>query len=170
MPSNVEKLKRDRGLTIVYTHFAFGFARADSEGSWSVVQGVRDRLQTLGSDPKVEFLTAGDALDRLRALQFLRDSLRRGETMVRLPATLVPALHNTSVDPSRIDENDIPRACRSSLTGSSVRLNTTDFLQLCELTLLLVDESRFVDAWRIRSLERYRLVYRWLTTQLLTPT
>ena len=66
-PKNVERLVKERGACIVYTHFAAGFAKKIANGRYEIEQGIKNRLENLSIQKEGWFVPAGVLLDRLAA-------------------------------------------------------------------------------------------------------
>lgn len=66
---NVDKLVRERGACIVYTHFAAGFCKKKSDRSYFLDENVKKKLLYLSKQKEGWFVPAGDLLDRLLAVK-----------------------------------------------------------------------------------------------------
>jgi hypothetical protein len=182
---NVARLKKERGLSIVYTHFASGFVGKSDAGEPVVKWRVREALVRCGTDPVIEFVPAGEALDRLRVIQIIEDALAtrsapaaaggtsaepndgapgHGGT-VAVPAELLYAVAGVSVDAERLPPRE--RAVRSARGG---RVSLTEWLHASGIALSPSDRGVFEGPRQIEWRERWRLVLRWMATQLVSPT
>lgn len=197
---NVERLKRQRGAAIVSTRFASDFTRSgsgqdasgrsgssgndrDSIGSGGVGDGgrrslrpdVREALVRCGTDPAVEFVPAGELLDRLRVIQLVEDVLAEGlraappagteEDVGRtlhlaLPRELLPALGGVSVDPGRL-----PGRFRQNESPEEGRVDLLPWLARARIATDIVPSTVFDGARRIGWRERWRLVVRWAASR-----
>ncbi len=170
---NVDRLKRERGVSIVYTHFASDFVEeARGGGRRPLRRDVRECLTRMGRDGEIEFVTAGDLLDRLRLIQFIEDALaggdpgteagRTGRTVssIAVASGLAPAIDGISVDPGRF-----PGA-----SAGSERTPLRSWLREEGVEIVPAAVSVYDGARRIGWRERWRLVLRWLSTQVSTPT
>ncbi len=163
---NVARLKRERGLSIVYTHFAAGFVDEEAAGGCRVKPHVREALVRCGVDPAIEFVPAGEALDRLRVIQIIEDALEAGQDgAVAVPAALLYAVVGVSVDAERLPPGG--RAVSSARDG---RVSLTEWLHASGITLSPSGSDVFAEARQIGWRERWRLVLRWMATQLVSPT
>ena len=165
---NVERLKREQGASIVYTHFARGFTESGERGP-RVVPELRETLVRCGTDPAVEFAPAGEVLDRLRVAQFLEDAVQNGahggeEVVIMLPPELLPVLSDVSVVPERLPA---PLNAPALEEGGTVRLDV--WLEAVGWELRPGAANVFAAARPLPLRERWRLVLRWLSTSLVSP-
>ncbi len=174
-PPNIEKLKRTHGVSVVYVHLATGFDTPEAMAA----------LRRCATDPEIEFVPAGEILDRLRLIQLIRDHLDRGETRWVLPTDLKPQLTNLSVEAdlaeawvsrggaadSIMDWEIVTSAQASDSPGSpAARMNLEDWLKQVDVELVWSEENVFHQARTISRVEKWRLVAKWLRTQLTSPT
>ena len=62
---NINKLKEERGTSIVYTHFASKFTRKGNDGIFHLNEVFKKRMEKLASDKQGWFVPASVILDRL---------------------------------------------------------------------------------------------------------
>jgi len=62
---NIQKLVEQRGASIVYTHFAGGFAKKDSSGIYKVDTRFQNQMEKLSKQKDPWFVTTSTLLDRL---------------------------------------------------------------------------------------------------------
>jgi hypothetical protein len=62
---NIEKLTRERGATIVYTHFSSGFIKKSSNGEYILNPVAKTQLMKLAKQKDGWFVTTSTLLDRL---------------------------------------------------------------------------------------------------------
>lgn len=177
-PERVTRLKAQQGACIVYTHFGASFSRPGRwPGSGRVVSPeVGAILRRMGEDSGVEFVPAGELLDRLRVVQVLEDALRVGRNVVSIPDELVYAMGGISVvaDASGLGSATSPSAQRAANPRRG------DLREPARLPLATWMESRrirwerggdvFDNPRMIGVVERWRLVLRWMFTQIESPT
>jgi len=161
-PGKVARLKSKRGVSIVATHLAVGYTETTGRGETVLTDDVRRALVRLGRDPEIEFVPAGEVLDRLRVIQFLEDAIARSERSVTVPEDLAPALDSISVDPAHV-----PPGLRG---GGAGRVTLTEWARSSGFEIQSGGAGVFDGARAISSRERWRLVVRWLATQVVTPT
>jgi hypothetical protein len=167
---NVARLKEERGVTIVYAGFASGFTREEPGGNRSVRPDVRETLVRCGRDPAIEFVPAGDLLDRLRVIQLVEDLLaehseggveaEEGRSIrLELPRELLPALAGVSVDPERLTSSDL--GADATEPG---RVALVPWMARARVVVEIAPATVFSGARRIGWRERWRLVLRWMAT------
>ncbi len=166
--SNVDKLKRQEGVSIVYTHFASGFAEPSATGRWSATPEAREVFTRCVRDPEVEFAPAGELLDRLRAVQYLEDAARSrdagsGDLVVLMPPRLLGVLDDISVAPSRI-----PDAPAGAPADSRVPLQ--EWMRGAGWEVRAADMTMFDGARVLGARERLRMVLRWLWMSIVSPS
>ncbi|MBI4847292.1 MAG: hypothetical protein HY808_01760 [Nitrospirae bacterium] len=66
---NIEKLVRERGASIVYTHFAAGFIKRAGDNSYAVDEQVKKQLIKIAQQKDGWFVPASTLLDRLQAIK-----------------------------------------------------------------------------------------------------
>lgn len=79
--SNVERLARERGISIVYTHFAKGFARPGANGHVADQEFVRT-VARVTAHPGAWFTTATEMMDRLETVHALAVEHRGHELVI----------------------------------------------------------------------------------------
>jgi hypothetical protein len=173
---NIERLKAERGATIVYTHFASGFTE-DGGGRPSVRPDVREVLVRCARDTAVEFVPAGELLDRLRVIQIVEDALaeRAGHgaeeegagrsVRIEVPRELLPVLGDISVDPGHL-----PPRLRGVGAPDSGREALLPWMARARVVTDISAASVFDGARRIGWRERWRLALRWMATQIRSDT
>ncbi len=173
-PDNVERLKRQEGVSIVYTHLAKGFADSTRSG-WVVAPEARDVFVRCARDHAVEFAPAGEVLDRLRAVQYLEDAVRSRDggsrgTVVEMPPRLIAVLDDISVAPWRLPASLAggERASGESAPGTRVALD--EWLRDVGWEVRAADMTVFDGAWRLGLRERWRMVLRWICMSFVSPS
>ncbi len=168
---NVERLKSERGVSIVYTHFASGFAARSGFRRSFVRRDIRRLLVRYAADPAIEFVPAGEVLDRLRTIQLVQDFVAATAVVdsarpmsLELPAELLPAVDGVSVDPAAL-----PGPYGRGF-ADGVRVPLREWLAAVGVELRPSSAGVFENARVIGWRERWRLVLRWLATQLTSPT
>lgn len=186
-PGNVERLKRKRGVSLVYTHFARGFTEPSQHGGSRVTRAARDVFVRCGRDPEVEFAPAGEVLDRLRAVQYLEDAVRAGKggpgrPTVRMPPRLLGVLDDISLVPSRLPASFGPAPGSASGGGASAPsrgassggdeavVPLREWLLDTGWDVQAGDMTIFDDARKLGLRERYRMVLRWLWMSIVSPS
>jgi hypothetical protein len=155
----------------VYTHFGSRFARKDASEAFHVRLDVRETLERCGRDPSIAFVPAGELLDRLRIVQILEDVVDADGRVVGIPEALWGSRDGISVDLSRLPARYVPETLADGGGGDSPRRVSLDLwiaasgLQLRASSASVFDEPRHLP-WR----ERWRLVLKWLLTQVVSPT
>jgi len=66
---NIEKLVRERGASIVYTHFACGFTERGKDGTYKVNDETKKQLTKLAGHKDGWFVPASELLDRLLVMK-----------------------------------------------------------------------------------------------------
>lgn len=66
---NIEKLVKERGASIVYTHFAAGFAKKTKDGSYKLDEIFKNQIKKLAQQRDGWFVPASVLLDRLLAMK-----------------------------------------------------------------------------------------------------
>lgn len=168
-PRNVEALRRENGVSIVYTHFASEFTSPGADGRYRVTPQARETLVRCGTDPAVEFVPAGEVLDRLRVVQYLEDAVSDGsrageEVVIMVPAPLMDVVSDVSVLPERL-----PRGLDVGGPGGGESVRLDVWLDEVGWELEPANLTVFAGARRLPLRERWRLVLRWLTTSLRSP-
>jgi hypothetical protein len=163
---NVEELKAERGASIVYTHFASGFAESGPGGEQRVTPDARETLTRCGRDPAVEFVPAGELLDRLRLLQFVEEAIvgsedTPGPAVVAVPSEIAYAVDDVSVVPSRLPA---PLNVPEVPAGRSVAMRV--WLEAVGWEIAPNDAGFFDYARTLPLRERWRLVLRWIAASL----
>ena len=161
---NVERLKRERGVSIVYAHFGAAFVEERPGRGRALRRDVREVLLRCGNDAAIAFVPAGEILDRLRVIQIFEDAVERGDRTVGLPRDLTYALDAISVDPAAL------HGPYSLTLGGAERVSLREWWGAVGLEVHAGDVSVFDGARRIAWRERWRMVLRWLATQVATPT
>jgi hypothetical protein len=171
-PANIERLKEETGACIVYTHFSSDFVDESGSSAPRVKSEVRELFTRLAGDPTIEFVPAGELLDRLRVMQFIESSLNSGSDVLRIPYALLDSLGDISVDPSRVpgDQDATVAAGREPRHASTRRIALEAWLAGSELEVQGTQGTRLDGARAISWRERWRLVLRWLRTQAVSPT
>jgi hypothetical protein len=177
-PGNVARLKAQHGACVVYTHLGVGFSRpGPGPGPGRVVAPeVGALLRRVGEDPGVEFVPAGELLDRLRVVQLLEDAVHAGRSVVRIPDELVPAMGKISVAadaissaPAASTSYPTTRSDRPGDVGKATRVPLETWMAAHQIGWerggTVFDSPRMVGA-----AERWRLVLRWMFTQFGSPT
>lgn len=165
-PENLDRLVRAHGVSLVYTHFGARFGMRGHDGRVALAPGLREALERAARDRRLEFVPAGELLDRMRALQVVRAALDRGTRRIEVPRDLAPALAALSVDPAALPAG-WPRGAAAPRAG---RPSLREWANGAGLEIVTVDRSPFEGAPRIGPREKWRLVGRWLVTQLSNPT
>ena len=62
---NIKKLKKERGTSIVYTHFSSNFMQKNNDGVFHLNEIFKDRMEKLAGDKQGWFVPASEILDRL---------------------------------------------------------------------------------------------------------
>lgn len=154
-PENIGALKRAHGVSVIYVHLATGFDTPEAMAAMARCAG----------DPEIEFVPAGEVLDRLRLIQLVRARIEAGDTRWSLPLVLQPELANISVRP-----RELAGAFRMEEADCPERMGLQEWLGKVDVELEWVDGSVFPGAERISGREKWRLVARWLWTQMSSPT
>ena len=68
---NIKKLKKERGTSIVYTHFSSNFMQKNNDGLFHLNEIFKDRMEKLAGDKQGWFVPASEILDRLLLLKNL---------------------------------------------------------------------------------------------------
>ncbi len=66
---NIDKLVRERGASIVYTHFACGFCEKQPNGTYALDEVIKAQLIKLSKEKDGWFVPASTLLDRLLAMK-----------------------------------------------------------------------------------------------------
>ncbi|MFN8548522.1 MAG: hypothetical protein U0527_11335 [Candidatus Eisenbacteria bacterium] len=165
-PSNVEQLKRGHGVSVIYTHFGLWFTKQDATGRARLRDDVREALLRTGSDHAIEWVPAGELLDRMRVAQWVEQAVLQGSRTVALPLDAEHLLRRMSVEPSAIPGRwKVPAAAREG-----ARIDLATWLNRASIRPELVARSYLDGAAQIPALERWRLTWKWLVTQLVSPT
>ncbi len=177
--NNVERLKRQQGVSLVYTHFARGFTEPSEHGNSRVTRAAREAFVRCGADSEVEFAPAGEVLDRLRAVQYLEDALRaakgrQGRATVQMPPRLIGVLDDISVVPSRLPASFGPASGASHQGAASAstdaRVALREWLRDVGWDVKAGDMTVFDDTRKLGLRERYRMVLRWLWMSFASPS
>jgi hypothetical protein len=160
---NVARLKRDRGVSVVYTHFGAAFAIPTRDADWRVRDDVEEALVRCASDPAVAFVPAGELLDRLLLIHVVERQLRGGTRSISLPSGLRGAFSHVSVDPvhTRHGYRD---------PAATERMSLEAWIARSRISVVWEEMSLFDVAPRIPPTELWRVAGKWLLTQLVSPT
>jgi len=165
-PANVERLKRDHGVSVVYSHFGLWFTSKGSDGRQRVRPDVREAWLRVGGDAAIEWVPAGPLLDRMRVMQWVARAAKEGANTVLLPRDAEPLLHAISVQPGEIPRGwRVPEAARRG-----ERIDLATWLGRAGLTPEFGERSYLDEPQVIGPIEHWRLVWKWLLTQLVSPT
>lgn len=69
---NIEKLVKERGSCIVYTHFAASFCKKNITGEYEIDTDIKKSLINLSKQKEGWFVTAGELLDRFSEIKNLQ--------------------------------------------------------------------------------------------------
>jgi hypothetical protein len=167
----VDRLRIERGVAIVRTRFGSGFAVGGPGDGARPRPDVRETLLRCGTDPRIEFVPAGELLDRLRVIQLVENALAEGRSAaaeggwsgtlrVELPRELLPVVGGVSIDPGRL-----PRAYRRGAPLEGGRVALLPWMATARIATDIVPASVYEGARRIGWRERWRLVIRWATAR-----
>ena len=154
-PANLDRLKEAHGVSIIYVHLATGFDTPEAMSAMARCAG----------DADVEFVPAGELLDRLRLIQRVRTQLDQGTDRIRVPEALRNEFALVSVQPQElgtvrgVDGKTLPS-----------RLSLQDWLERVDVEVEWTNDSIFAEPEVISRWEKWRLVAKWLWTQVATPT
>ena len=165
-PENVAKLKKQRGACIIYTHLADGFSDQLPGGGGVVAPQIRALFRRVGTDPGVEFVPAGELLDRLRVIQLLEDAQQSNRRAVSIPSELMHAIDGISAAGDLAKPGTPGEGGKGRTPGrESLRAWLEAHQIRCE-----VGGDVFAEPREIGSEERWRLTLRWVITQFVSPT
>lgn len=81
-PENVERLEKERGTCIAYTHFASGFTQKDKGGKRIVDPEFQQRMKALSEHKEGWFMPVSTILDRLLAVKKLQVTANGGTVSI----------------------------------------------------------------------------------------
>lgn len=79
---NIDKLIKERGACIVYTHFAAGFCKKQLNGTYILDEDIKNELEYLSKQKEGWFVPAGILLDRLSEIKNIQ--VTRSGDVIRL--------------------------------------------------------------------------------------
>lgn len=162
----VQRLKQSHGVSVIYTHFGLWFTERSPGGAHRLRADVREAMTRIGSDRAIEFVPAGELLDRLRWQQWIAAGLAAGERTIRLPQDAEGKLAQLSVEPERLPRSwKLPEAARRP-----GRRSLSDWARDAGVRFEFGDRDYLDAPVRISGWERWRLTWTWLVTQLISPT
>ncbi len=165
-PANVEGLKRGHGVAVVYTHFGLWFTKKGGSGKPALRDDVKEAFLRVGSDRAVEWVPAGELLDRMRVMQWVEQACRAGEARVSLPESAMVLLTSISVQPAAI-----PKAWKvAPAAREGGRVDLARWLAMAGMRAEPGARGFLDDPVTIPLIERWRLTAKWLVTQVVSPT
>ena len=104
---NVKKLKKERGTSIVYTHFSSKFTRKRNDGIYYLDEVFKDRIEKLAGDKQGWFVPASEILDRLLLMKNVNVfSVDNGITIVNSNSEKVDGITLISKDQSTLYDSN----------------------------------------------------------------
>lgn len=79
---NIDKLVRERGTCVVYTHFAAGFCHKDHKGEYQLSEATREALNYIAIQKQGWFVPVSKLLNRLQAIKFIE--LKRERNLITI--------------------------------------------------------------------------------------